>query len=296
MADKLRAFVEGHKAEVSSSFCVLLLFISVLPVFIYNMSIPRQIGVVCVMSLASLYVMWLFRIRFEFVGRGIKWFMIACLIITIIWQIIKQLRFHFFGAPFVLWRFLFYYDKPFDVGVALTVFTLVPTTFRLFCTGKKDTDEWRKTYSSFLKDVLTAYAILYIFILVFGFILNRQSSEQVTVNLVPFKTMLEYISADKKFAYENTFMFMGNIAILLPLGFWFAIRKKKRRIMITLLLPIFVSCLIEFSQYLLRNGHVDIDDVILNVVGFYIGVLIKVCVDLIRRAVTHGEEKTIFCL
>ena len=296
MVNKVRAFVEGHKAVVSSFFCSLLLFITIFPVFIHNMTIPRQIGAVCALSLASLYVMWLLKIKLEFVGRGIKWFTIACVIITVIWQIITQIRYHSFGVPFALWRFIFYYDKPFDVAVALTVVALVPTLFRLFLRGKRDTAEWRKTYRVFLKDALTAFSILYISILIFGFILNRQSSEQVTINLVPFKTMFEYITSDKEFAYENTFLFMGNVAILLPLGFWFAIKKKKRRILLTLLLPVFVSCVIELSQYLLKNGHIDIDDVILNVVGFYIGVLLKACVDFIRKKVTRGEEKTIFSL
>ncbi|MBR5773468.1 MAG: VanZ family protein, partial [Clostridia bacterium] len=82
----------------------------------------------------------------------------------------------------------------------------------------------------------------------------------------------------------------------LPLGFGFAIKKKKRRILLILLLPVFASCLVEFSQFLLKNGHVDIDDVILNVLGFYLGVLLKMLVDLVRRIVTRGEEKTIFSL
>ena len=293
---KLKAFIEGHKQGLPPFFCALLLFISILPVFIYHMSVPRQIVVVVSLSLSSLYVMRLLKIKLEAIGKGMKYFMIACVIITIIWQIYEQLRWVRWGYSFIRWRYIFYYDKPFDVSIVLTIFVLLPTILRLFRKGEKDTLEWRETYRLFIKDALTAGAIIYIFILVFGFVLNRGSMDYVKFNFVPFKTMLEYAFSEERYEYENTFLFIGNIAILLPFGFWYAIKNKKRRILLTLLLPIFTSCLIEFSQFLFKNGHVDIDDVILNVLGFYLGVLIKKGVDLIRKKVTRGEEITIFAL
>lgn len=293
---KLKAFIKGHKQEISPFLCALLLFVIILPVFIYNMSVPRQIVVVVSLSLSVLYVMRLMKIKLEAIGRGMKYFIIACVIITIIWQICEQLKWIRWGYSFVRWRYIFYYDKPFDVSVVLIVFLLLPTALRLFRRGAKDTPEWRETYRLFLKDVLISGAIVYIFILIFGFVLNRPFGVAVEFNFVPFKTMFEYVFSDKVYAYENTFLFIGNIAILLPFGFWFAIKNKKRRILLTLLLPIFASCLVEFSQFVFKNGHVDIDDVILNVLGFYLGVLIKKGIDLVRKKVTHGEEITIFSL
>lgn len=293
---RLKAFIKGHKQELSPFLCALLLFVCIIPVFIYNMSVPRQLSVVVSMALSVLYILILLKVRLEAIGKGMKYFMIACVAITIIWQIYEQIRWVRIGESLVRWRYIFYYDKPFDVAVILSVLFLLPTLLRLFRKGDRDTAQWRETYRMFLKDALTAGAILYIFILVFGFVLNRPFGISVEFNFVPFKTMLEYVFSDQKYAYENTFLFVGNIAILLPLGFWLAIKKKKRRILLTLLLPIFASCLIELSQYLLKNGHVDIDDVILNVLGFYIGVLFKKLIDLIRRIVTKGEERTIFSL
>jgi len=293
---KIKAFIEGHRQEISPFLCALLLFIIILPVFIYNMSVPRQIAVVVFLSLSMLYIMCLLKIKLEAIGRGMKYFVIVCLLITIIWQICEQLRWIRRGYPFVRWRYIFYYDKPFDVSVVLVIFLLLPTVLRLFSKGEKDTPEWRETYRLFLKDALVSGAVVYIFILVFGFVLNRSSDTFIRFNFVPFKTMFEYVFSEERYAYENTFLFIGNVAILLPLGFWFAIKNKKRRILLTLLLPIFTSCLIEFSQFVFKNGHVDIDDVILNVLGFYLGVLIKKGIDLIRKKVTHGEETTIFSL
>ena len=293
---KLKAFIKGHKRELSPFFCALLLFVSILPVFIYNMSVPKQITAVVALALSSLYILVLLKTDIGAIGRGMKYFMFACVIITIVWQVIEQIRWISHGHSLVRWRYIFYYDKPFDVSVVLTVFVLIPTLLRLFRRGKSDTAQWRESYREFLNGAFTAGVIIYVFILVFGFVLNRPIGVDVEFNFVPFKTMISYVLSDKKYAYENTFLFVGNIAILLPLGFGFAIKKKKRRILIILLLPILASCLIEFSQYLLKNGHVDIDDVILNVLGFYLGVLMKMLVDLVRRIVTRGEEKTIFSL
>lgn len=290
---KLRAFIKGHKQRISPFLCALLLFVTILPLFIYNMPVPRQISVVVSLSLSVFYVMRLLKLSFDTIGRGMKYFMIACVIITIIWQVVEQLRWASYGYAFVRWRYIFYYDKPFAVAVVLAVFFLLPMMVRIFRTGEKDTVQWREAYGVFLKNALTAGAILYVFILVFGFVINRQSGLDVQFNFVPFRTMLEYVK-DNQFSYENTFLFIGNVAILLPFGFWFAIKKKKRRIALTLLLPILASCFIEFSQFLLKNGHVDIDDVILNVLGFYLGALLKVGIDLLRKKITRGEEKTIF--
>lgn len=293
---KLKAFIKGHKQELSPFLCALLLFISILPVFLYNMSVSRQILVVISLSLSSLYVMWLIKTDIKAIGRGMKYFMIACMIITVIWQIYEQFRWVKHGYPFVRWRYIFYYDKLFDVAIVLTILTLLPTALRLFRRGEKDTPEWREIFSAFLKNTLTAGAILYIFILIFGFVLNRPFGLNVEFNFVPLKTMTEYVWSNKEYAYENTYLFIGNIAILLPFGFWFAIKNKKRRIFITLLLPVLVSCFIELSQLVLKNGHVDIDDVILNVLGFYLGVLLKKSIDLVRKIVTRGEETTVFSL
>lgn len=290
---KLRAFIKGHKQRISPFLCALLLFVAILPLFIYNMTIPRQIFIVVSLSLSMFYVMKLFRFNLESIGKGMKYFMIACVIITVIWQVWVQLKWVSWGYPLVRWHFIFYYDKPFAVGLVLAIFFLLPTILRLFRKGEKDTSQWRETYGAFLRNALTSGAILYIFILFFGFVLSRTFGLDVQFNFIPFKTIFEYI-IDKQFAYENTFLFIGNVAILLPLGFWFAIKKKKRRILLTLLLPIVASCFIELSQFLLKNGHVDIDDVILNVLGFYLGVLLKIGIDFMRRIITCGEERTIF--
>ena len=75
-------------------------------------------------------------------------------------------------------------------------------------------------------------------------------------------------------------LFFGNIAIFVPLGYllFHSLKKGKRKIFLVLL-PVFLSSAIEFSQYYFGMGHPDVDDVLLNVIGFYIGVLLKMLLD-----------------
>ena len=80
--------------------------------------------------------------------------------------------------------------------------------------------------------------------------------------------------------YERLLLFLGNIAIFVPLGFLLCHRLKRGVLKIFLvLLPFVLSTAIEISQYYFGMGHPDIDDVILNVIGFYIGVLLKILFD-----------------
>ncbi|NLB36882.1 MAG: VanZ family protein [Clostridiales bacterium] len=59
-------------------------------------------------------------------------------------------------------------------------------------------------------------------------------------------------------------------------------------------MPIILSSSIEYFQHILQNGICDIDDVILNCLGFYLGVLLFKAFNQIRRIITKGEETTIF--
>lgn len=95
------------------------------------------------------------------------------------------------------------------------------------------------------------------------------------INLIPFKSIEQLIrdGFDKPFVVRNV---LGNIILFCPLGFfvpllWKSFNSNKK----TIFLGFAVSVLIESSQFfLLVNRSVDIDDVILNVLGTILGVII----------------------
>ena len=93
-------------------------------------------------------------------------------------------------------------------------------------------------------------------------------------NFVPFKSILEYIymlfNDHINIAHAAKF-FIGNIAILLPLGMCIAYFQKNRSIYKCLFIGLAVSIIMETMQILFRIGSFDIDCVILRTIGMILG-------------------------
>lgn len=125
--------------------------------------------------------------------------------------------------------------------------------------------------------------ICYILLLIKIFFLSRVSllelfSSQRTlvrsINLIPFYSIKEYISGStailKAFAFSNV---VGNIVIFIPLGIYLPLFKNDKRVIINLLLIVIVSLFVEIIQGIFGIGASDIDDIILNCLGGWIGIL-----------------------
>lgn len=125
--------------------------------------------------------------------------------------------------------------------------------------------------------------ISYIFLLIKILFLSRVSFQELfqtqrtlfgSINLIPFHSIMEYISASsdtvKRFAFGNV---IGNIVVFIPLGIYVPLFKKDRRAVVNLLLIFLMSLCIEILQGLLGVGVSDIDDIILNSFGGWIGIL-----------------------
>lgn len=109
------------------------------------------------------------------------------------------------------------------------------------------------------------------------------------INLVPFRTITEYImllGRQKSTAVINLF---GNIIMFIPLGFfmtylWRTLSSFKNFIVC------FVSVIIciEILQMLTLLGRCDIDDLILNAIGGVIGYLVcKILTNKTKRRTSH---------
>lgn len=123
----------------------------------------------------------------------------------------------------------------------------------------------------FLYGVFICYILLLIKILLVS---RTPYSESRSINLIPFYSINEYIYSNsatiKRFAFGNV---IGNIVIFIPLGAYLSLFKKNKRVIINLLFIFIVSLLIEIIQGLLCMGASDIDDIILNCLGGFIGIL-----------------------
>ena len=107
-----------------------------------------------------------------------------------------------------------------------------------------------------------------------GELFSGEGSLSRSFNLFPFRSIIEFVFGDeadaRKFAFSNL---VGNIVIFIPLGVYLSLLKKDNRVR-PVLWPIFlVSLLVEVVQGVLGLGTADVDDIILNCLGGWIGIL-----------------------
>jgi glycopeptide antibiotics resistance protein len=89
------------------------------------------------------------------------------------------------------------------------------------------------------------------------------------VNLVPFETIRLYMRVAGYVGYLNN---IGNVLAFLPLGcFYRCFARRRRTAVLCVLLTALVSLAFECLQLLLQVGSFDVDDVILNALGGFLG-------------------------
>lgn len=144
-------------------------------------------------------------------------------------------------------------------------------------------------YSRFFRLAAIVAFVVYLCILVYLTVLQRLLRGTVTglffenytlywdqyfmynVNLIPFKTITEYLSNPPNAETALTNL-AGNIIAFIPFGFLVPIVFKRVNNFKTMfVISAAASALIEIIQMLLKVGSTDIDDTILNTVGGLIG-------------------------
>src|ERR1700752_94147 len=107
-------------------------------------------------------------------------------------------------------------------------------------------------------------------------------------NFVPFRTILPYLLGDKGWIIASINL-IGNIALLVPLGFLAPLRLRNLTWKASLALGVAAGLGIEVMQTGLRVGIFDIDDVILNALGVMIGYWAFVILAQWIRARSHKK-------
>lgn len=99
---------------------------------------------------------------------------------------------------------------------------------------------------------------------------NFGGTQEGPANLIPFKTIIPYLSGKNGFLIPMINI-VGNIIALVPAGFLIPFIYNKMNWRKTILLAILLGLSIETIQLILHIGIFDIDDVILNGLGVIIG-------------------------
>lgn len=190
-------------------------------------------------------------------------------------QMIMKKTLLFFLTP---WEYSFYYDSVGMVFIDVIVVTLYQ---RIKAFIKKDSD-FSRQYNSFYSVVSVAFSIFYLLVMIYCFFIIRSpKSERPEPNFSLFEAFRWTFLRDEIY-YESLILFFGNIAFFVPPGYLLYHRFKNKKIVLVLL-PIVLSVSIEAFQYFFKMGHADIDDVVLNVLGFYLGVALKILFDKVFK-------------
>jgi len=108
------------------------------------------------------------------------------------------------------------------------------------------------------------------------------------INLIPFHSITASISNSyesfRSFALGNV---VGNIILFIPLGIYLSLFRMDKRIFNNLILVSLVSTIVETIQWGLGIGVFDIDDIILNSFGGWLGIVIYKVLCLLL----HDEKK-----
>lgn len=147
-----------------------------------------------------------------------------------------------------------------------------------------------KREAKIIRSISLIFFIIYILALIYFMFLSEGYGRTITgrsysYNLIPFKEMKRFITYREKLGtvavVTNIF---GNIIGFIPFGLILPIiSKKRRKLAIISLLSFELSLTIEIIQLIFKVGSFDVDDMILNTLGGFIGYLLFLLFNKIRR-------------
>ncbi|WP_237562888.1 VanZ family protein [Bacillus dakarensis] len=124
------------------------------------------------------------------------------------------------------------------------------------------------------KRIFHAITFLYLSGLLILLFFRPNGSNYGSVNLIPFETIYFYLSGNVGFliAFYNL---SANIGLFIPFGLYYRYIKQPASMKELLIITIFTISTIEGLQFFTKRGSLDIDDLLLNVVGVWIGYLVQ---------------------
>lgn len=124
--------------------------------------------------------------------------------------------------------------------------------------------------------VLLGYSFILSYLMLFGRNINIPNSHgNQSYNLQPFKTIMLYINNFNSINLNTVIInLVGNIAVFIPFGLLLpVIFKRMRKFTVFFLTCAILISIAEILQLIFRVGSLDIDDLILNLIGCSIGFL-----------------------
>ena len=202
----------------------------------------------------------------EFVSKTVK---------TVLLVITPILIFDYYVTQFSGNQFLY---RVWWIAYIITASLTVFLTFTLFKV---------KNYKLFYNDFWKSFTPLYAFTLFIGFLRTPKTGLSINFKLGQGTfLMLKAILKNPNINFEPYLLFFGNIIIFLPLPFILSAFFKKIKPYQLALIGFAAPFIAEGYQYFLKCGDVDVDDVILNWLGFFIGMAVQ---QIIKKRLLEKE-------
>jgi glycopeptide antibiotics resistance protein len=131
--------------------------------------------------------------------------------------------------------------------------------------------------------VLCGYSLSLLVLLFF-----RPKGQVYSYNLIPFSTIFSYLSNDMN-RLVSFYNLSANVGLFIPFGLYLLSREGTELSALRKFLYPFISISgIEICQYVFRRGSLDVDDLILNMMGVYLGYVLY---PLFTRVVVFRSKK-----
>lgn len=133
------------------------------------------------------------------------------------------------------------------------------------------------------------FGIYLAFLVYFLFLMESRANTFREYNLVPFRSIrmfFEYYFVYHEFSFQYWFLnIFGNIFLLMPFGFLLpVILDRPLGYLRIFLFSLLLTAGIELAQFCTGLGEMDVDDVILNVLGSLLGYgLLRLLSPVVRR-------------
>lgn len=163
-------------------------------------------------------------------------------------------------------------------------------TVRLLRNGPGDTSDSRMRFSNFLVLAIRSLMIIYILVIIFRHLLpyRPHMSEERVFDLRLFGNITECLDGTR----ENGVLYLWwHSLILAPLSFSLLILNPKIKLWHLTIICFSTGVTLEIIQFALNTGTVCSDDVFLYMLGGAAGFLLKHFLDLIRSAITSGQDR-----
>ncbi len=152
-----------------------------------------------------------------------------------------------------------------------------------------DRSRWHVMTTRARLETVVVYAVfaLYVVFALKLLLFSRPPGSERSVNLVPFATISHYLvsgsSGVRRFAIGNV---AGNVLLFVPLGAYVSVLTRWTAAR-TMLVVASASVAVEILQGVFALGASDVDDVILNCLGGFVGILLV----LLARVVLRGSDR-----